>query len=419
MQRVKFANWLAAASILGAGALAATPALAVKVGPVDDPLGVVKVNKGQPITIGGYWVMSGADTALGLDSKRAVEVYFNQIGNKIAGHPIRFMVEDDGCNAEGGQTAGTKLAANQSIVGVLGPACSSAATAAAPILWKQGMVNIGTASSAPRLTAADRGPNFDGFARTIFSDAEQAKGDTNWMYNVNKWKTAATIHDGSPYAQQLVAEFKVNFEKAGGKVVAAEAISPTDVDMRPVLTRIATAKPEVVYYPVFVAAGGQITRQAKETAGLTKNLIGGGSMMTKDIITASGDAAKGFRITFPDVSKEAMGKEYPKLVAAYKKQFGEEPIQGFHAQAYDAAKLLVMAIEKVAVTDKDGVTFIGRKALRDAVFNAPEFDGMSGPIKCDVNGQCGKFKFAVYEFVNADASTFEIGKNPKKIFPTQ
>ena len=164
MQRVKLANWLAAASILGAGALAATPALAVKVGPVEDPIGVVKIGKGQPITIGGYWVMSGPDTALGVDSKRAAEVYFNQVGNKIAGHPIRFVVEDDGCNAEGGQTAGTKLAANQNIVGVLGPACSSAATAAAPILWKQGMVNIGTASSAPRLTTADRGSSFDGSA---------------------------------------------------------------------------------------------------------------------------------------------------------------------------------------------------------------------------------------------------------------
>jgi hypothetical protein len=30
----------------------------------------------------------------------------------LLGHPIRFDVEDDQCNAEGGQTAATKLAAN-------------------------------------------------------------------------------------------------------------------------------------------------------------------------------------------------------------------------------------------------------------------------------------------------------------------
>jgi len=419
MKAFGFAKWLAAASILGAGALASAPAFAVKVGPVDDPIGVVKVAKGQPVIIGGYWVLSGPDTALGLDSKRAAEVYWDQIGGKIKGHPIKFVVEDDLCNAEGGQTAGTKLAANQQMVGALGSACSSASTAAAPILWKQGIVDICTACTAPRLTAADRSKDFDGFARTVFSDAEQAKGDANWMYNVMKWKTAATIHDGSPYAQQLAAEFKMNFEKLGGKVIAAEAISPTDVDMRAVLTRIATAKADVLYYPIFVAAGGQITRQAKEIPGLTKDIISGGSMMTKDFITASGDNIVGMRITFPDVSQEALGKEYPKLVAAYKKKFGEAPIQGFHAHAYDAAKLLHQAIEKVAVQDKDGNTYIGRKALRDAVFNNPQFEGMSGPIKCDEHGQCGRFKFAVYQFNNADPNTFETGKNPKKIYPAQ
>lgn len=76
MQKAKLLSWLAVATILGVGAVTSTPALAVKVGPVDDPLGVVKIAKGQPIVVGGYWVLSGADTALGLDSKRAVEVYF-------------------------------------------------------------------------------------------------------------------------------------------------------------------------------------------------------------------------------------------------------------------------------------------------------------------------------------------------------
>ena len=46
-------------------------------------------------------------------------------------------------------TAGTKLAANQQIVAVLGGACSSAATAAATFLWKQGIVNVWTGWTAP------------------------------------------------------------------------------------------------------------------------------------------------------------------------------------------------------------------------------------------------------------------------------
>ena len=31
-----------------------------------------------------------------------------------------------------------------------------------------------------------------------------------------------------------------------------------------------------------------------------------------------------------------MGKGYPKFVDEYKKEFGEAPISGYHANAYDA-----------------------------------------------------------------------------------
>jgi branched-chain amino acid transport system substrate-binding protein len=413
MRRLTFAAAMALA------AASSTAMAAETVGPVTDEIGVVKVNKGQPILIGGYWVISGPDTALGLDSQRAAEVYFADRGNEIAGHPIRFIVEDDQCNAEGGQNAATKLAANQNIVGVLGPACSSAATPAAPILWKAGMVNIGTATTAPRLTSSDRGPDYDGFARTIYSDSLQGAGDAKWMYETQGWRKAATIHDGSPYAEQLVRVFEEEFKKHGGEIVASEAVSPTDVDMRPVLTRVASAKPEVVYFPIFVAAAGHVARQMKDIQGFDQIVpIGGGALFAKDFITAAGDSVVGFKITFPDVSVEAMGEDYPKLVATYKEMFGEAPIQGFHAHAYDAARILSEAIEKVAVTDDAGNTYIGRKALRDAVFATPAFDGISGPIKCDEFGQCGQFTFAVYEFTSADADSFEPGVNPKKIYTT-
>ena len=105
-------------------------------------LGVIRIPKGAPVQIGAYWVLSGPDTALGLDSRRGAEIAIKDYGSKILGHPIKFNVEDDQCNAEGGQTAATKLAANPQTVVVLGPACSSAATPGAPILWQAGITNI-------------------------------------------------------------------------------------------------------------------------------------------------------------------------------------------------------------------------------------------------------------------------------------
>ena len=123
---------LAAAAILAAGSLGISSASAETMGPVTDEIGVVKINKGAPIFIGGYWTLSGPDTALGLDQKRATEIAFDDWDNKVAGHPIKFVAEDGQCNAEGGQTAATKLASDQRIVVVIGPDCSSSATPGAP-----------------------------------------------------------------------------------------------------------------------------------------------------------------------------------------------------------------------------------------------------------------------------------------------
>jgi branched-chain amino acid transport system substrate-binding protein len=386
-------------------------------GPVTDPIGVVKIPKGAPIQIGAYWVLSGADTAMGIDSRRGADLYFRNIGDKILGHPIKFSVEDDQCTAEGGQTAATKLAANQQILIVLGGACSSAATPAAPILWQQGITNICNACSAPALTAPDRGPGYAGFARTIASDIDQGASDAKYIHTVLKANTVVAVHDGSPYAQQLVAVMEKNFAAMGGKVLSTEAVAPTDVDMHPVLTKIAAEKPDVIYMPIFVAAAAQMLRQSKEVPGLGHTtLIGGGSLAAAEFIQAAGPAVVGFRVCYPDVSPDTMGKGYPAFVAEYKKVYGEAPISGYHANSYDAAEMAVKAIEKVAKTDQQGNLYVGRKALRDAVF-AEKFEGLSGPIGCDAYGQCAKFKPAVYEFISADPKTFSMGKNPKKIWP--
>jgi branched-chain amino acid transport system substrate-binding protein len=386
-------------------------------GPVTDDLGVLTIPKGAPIQIGGYWVMSGADSALGIDEKRGVEIAIKDLGGTLIGHPVKLNVEDDLCNAEGGQTAATKLAANPNTAIVLGPACSSAATAGAPILWKSGMTDIGTATTAPKLTAPDRKPDYDGFMRTVYSDIDQGAADAQYVHDVLKAQKIVTVHDGSPYAQQLALVMADNFKKLGGTVLSQEAVQPTDVDMHPVLTRIATEKPDVIYAPVFVAAGAQLLRQEKETQGLEKvPLIGSSGEMAPDLIEAARDAVVGYRITYPDVSPEAMGAGYPKFVDEYKAAYGEAPISGYHANAYDATVLAFKAIEKVAKTDSSGVTYIGRKALRDAVLSI-KFDGVSGPIGCDEHGECAKFKPAVYEFTNGDPKTFKVGDNPKKVWP--
>jgi branched-chain amino acid transport system substrate-binding protein len=47
--------------------------------------------------------------------------------------------------------------------------------------------------------------------------------------------------------------------------------------------------------------------------------------------------------------------------------FGSEPTNVYHAHAFDAANMLLNAVESVAQQGEDGTLIIGRQALRDAV----------------------------------------------------
>ncbi|MFN8458779.1 MAG: hypothetical protein U0401_29700 [Anaerolineae bacterium] len=73
-----------------------------------DPLGCVTVAEGEPIVIASALSISGATESLGLDSQYGVEVAIKERG-EIAGHTVELLKEDDGCSAEGGQTAATQI----------------------------------------------------------------------------------------------------------------------------------------------------------------------------------------------------------------------------------------------------------------------------------------------------------------------
>lgn len=417
MKRANLLKSIAAAAVVGAGALAAAPAMSADVDGVMDDLRVVKLRAGEPIVIGVYQVLSGPDTALGLDQYRGIQVAADDVGNQIAGHPIRFLVEDDACNAEGGQTAATKIAANAQTVLALGGACSSATTPAAPILWKAGIPDISTSASSPALTAPDRGPGYDGFVRVIYNDLWAGKEVADWAVNVMGFKTFATIHDGSPYAEKLVRVFQKRLGELGAELVSDEAVSPTDVDMRPVLTKIATGKPDFIYSPTFVAATAYMLRQIPEIAGLENSMfVGSDASFGAQLLEAAGKDVIGYKITTTAQEVEAQGKAYPAMREKYKEMFGEYPIQGFHGNAYDAFMMGRNSIEKVAIK-KDGNTYIPIAALTNAIKTIKDYDGMTGKLTCDQYGDCAVYKFAVYEFVSDDKASLEMGKNPKRIYP--
>jgi branched-chain amino acid transport system substrate-binding protein len=262
----------------------------------DDPLGCVTIGPNDPVRIGYALVVSGPNESLGVDSRRGIEIAIDDRGGELMGHPIELIGEDSQCSAEGGQTAATKLASDSTLLGVIGTNCSSAGEPAAAILSDAGMVLISPSNTAPSLTDPDT--HQPGYLRTAHNDKVQGKAMATFAFKELGKKNAATIHDGSPYAEQLQQVFADLFSEEGGNIVAQEAVNVGDTDMRPVLTSIATNKPDFLYYPIFIAEGAFITRQAKEVNGLEETtLAGSDGMISPDFIEAAGDAAEGMYIS--------------------------------------------------------------------------------------------------------------------------
>jgi branched-chain amino acid transport system substrate-binding protein len=385
-----------------------------------DPLGCVKIGPTEPIHIAYWGVLSGADASLGEDSKRGVEIAIDDKGGKLLGHEILLTTEDAGCTPEGGATAATKLATDTSIVGLIGSSCSDETVGGIATITKAGLTTISPSNTRPVLTAADRGPDYAGYLRTAHSDAFQGKAVAEFAFNYLKVTKAATLHDGSTYAQALQQVFADEFTKLGGTIVAQEAVAKDATDMKPVLTTIAAAAPEFLYYPVFVAVGGFVTAQVRDVAGLENvKLAGSDGIFTADLLKAGGPNTKGMYLSSPDFS--AFTGDYAGFIAKHKAKYGGSTLSTFHAHAYDATNILFAALEKVAVVQPDGTIYVPRKALRDAIYATKDFKGITGNLTCSPTGDCGAPVIAVYEIMNSDPASWNpadaTNPNPKKIWP--
>ncbi len=362
-----------------------------------DPYGCVTIGPNDPIKVGVAVVLSGPNESLGVDEVGGVEIAVDDFtaANKdwLGKHKIEVVKEDSQCSAEGGQTAAQKLAADKSIVGVIGTACSSAGEPASKILSDAHIVMISPSNTAPSLT--DPKTHAECYLRTAHNDKVQGKAVAEFAYNVLGARTMATIHDGSPYAEQLQQVACDVFTQLGGKCVAQEAINVGDTDMRPVLTKIAAAKPDVLYYPIFIQEGALITQQAKEVPGLENTvLMGSDGMISPDFVKAAGEAAEGMYLSGPAaVDDQNFNKKYEA-------KYGQEPPSAFHLHAYDATMMLLDAIKKVAVVDEDGTIHIPRKALCEALFSTKDFKGLTGTLTCNEYGDCADPKINIYQIQN-------------------
>jgi branched-chain amino acid transport system substrate-binding protein len=379
--------------------------------PAEDPLGTVTIPAGEPVHIAFWGVLSGADANLGDDSKQGVEIAIDDLGGKLKGHDIRLTTEDGLCTPEGGATAAQKLAADNTLVGLIGSSCSDETVGGIAAITNAGLTTISGSNTRPALTAVDRDPTYAGYARTAHSDAFQGKAAAEFVFQELKLTKAATIHDGSAYAEALQGVFADEFVKLGGIITASEAISKGQTDMSTVLKTIAATSPEMIYFPVFIAEAGFLRSQVPTVTGLENvQTMGADGHFAPDFLKAAGAAAVGHYLTSPNFS--AFGSGYQDFLAKRLAKYGGSPLSVFHAHAYDATNILFAALDKVAVENADGSLTVPKGALRDAIFATKDFAGLTGTLSCSRTGDCGAPVIAAYQITQENVDSGEMPTTP-------
>jgi len=359
-----------------------------------DEFGCVEVAEGDAIRIATALVINGPDSTLGLDAQTGVEVA-NQERPEIAGREVELDFNDDGCSAEGGTTVAQSLVSDTTIAAVIGTSCSSAGVPASEILSGEGILLLSPSATAPSLTLPDARQPF--FFRTAHNDEIQGAAMADYAYNVLGVTTAATIHDGGPYTEQLQQVFADAFTELGGEITGTEAVDPEATDVSGQLTSLAAGQPEFLFFPIFIQAGGQVARQARETEGLEETILAGadGILSPAFIEAAGAENANGMFLSGPQAD---FGDVYQNdFLPAYTEVSGEEePVAAFHAHAYDAYNIIADAIEAVGI-EEEGTLYIPRTALRDEIAGLTDYPGLTGSLTCNENGDCANSTITVRE----------------------
>jgi len=373
-------------------AVAGTAASAASSFICDDPLGCVAVGPGEPIRL-RYLLSMSSD--LGVDSMRGAEIALDDKG-PIHGHEVELLGEDDGCNPDLAREAAVKIAADKSVVAMIGTNCSGTAYAVAPFLSEAGITMVSPSNTRPDLT--DPALHVPGYLRVVASDVFQARGAATFVFNQLGFRRSAILyHPGNPYSEGLALMFQEEFEDLGGQVILSATIESGESDMSSALAAVVSESPDLVYLTIFPSEGAALVRQARQIPGLDRTvLMGSDSLWAQEFLAALGDLAEGMYLSASTFDAK-QSPAYQSFLAKYQAAYHESPLTPFHAHAYDAMRIILGATERVGIQDADGALHIGRQALREALYATRDFGGLTGVLTCDPNGDCGVPQYGIFQ----------------------
>jgi branched-chain amino acid transport system substrate-binding protein len=287
------------------------------------------------------------------------ELVVSQVNEQggILGGELSIISADGACDATAAAAAADKVINTDNVTGVVGALCTGETIGAFNGSGLSGgVVFISPASSAPALTTLE---DNDLVYRTTPSDALQGVKLANLLLakGINDIAITYVNNDyGKGFADALAAAYTAG----GGTVAANLAHEEGKADYRAELGNL-VASQNLVILAYANASGNTVLRQAVESGNFT-TYVGGDGMVGDDLLNGIDAAAvEGMIATRAGAPSGEAVDIYNAFTAD-----GFEASATYAPQAYDAAFLMALAIEKNGSAAREGLA----AALRE-VASAP------------------------------------------------
>jgi branched-chain amino acid transport system substrate-binding protein len=273
-------------------------------------------------------------------------------------------------------------------VAYIGPYNSGAAKISMPKLNQAGLLMVSPAASWPGLTKPGLGePNEPliyrpsgkiNFFRVVPADDLQGDIAAAWAKELGS-TSAYVLHDGELYGKGVASIFKKGAERRGIEILGFEKIDPKAANFRSLAFKIKQRRPDTVYFGGTTQTGaGQLVKDLRAAGVTGKFMVPDGCYETAFIEAAGHEAVEGTTfVTFGGVPANQLSGKGKNFYNSYKTAYGVEP-EGYAAYGYEAAKVVIAAIERASTKDRAGVIA--------AISNTKDYQGALGTWSFDEQG---------------------------------